>query len=94
MTNTVVDTKIGEVENKIPDVSGLVRKADCDAKISDIEVKYFDTSNYNKFMSNILDEKIKKIVDKFNISNLVKKFRFKHKTCNIFNKSRIKSRPR
>ena len=39
MTTAVLNTKIGEVENKIPDVSGLVRKTDYNAKIKDIETK-------------------------------------------------------
>ena len=43
----------------------------------------FTTSDYNKFTSDILDEKIKKneLVNKRDISN--------QKTCNISNKSRI-----
>ena len=66
VTTTLLDTKIGEVENKIPntsglvtpaildtkngDVTGLVKKTDYNAKLSDIEKKSFTTSNYNKFM--------------------------------------------
>ena len=43
----------------------------------------------------MLDAKIKKkLVDKYNISNAVKKFRFNYKTCNISTKRRIKSRVR
>ena len=37
MTTTVIDTKIGEAENKIPDVSVLVKKTDYNANTSDIE---------------------------------------------------------
>ena len=40
MTTTVLNTKIGEAENKIPDFSGLVKKTDCDGKISDIRSFY------------------------------------------------------
>ena len=58
-TTAVINTKVGGVENKIPDVNDLVNKKDDDAKISDIEGKYFTTSDYNKFTSNILDAKIK-----------------------------------
>ena len=58
-TTAVINTKICGVENKIPDVNDLVNKKDDDAKISDIEGKYFTTSDYNKFTSNILDAKIK-----------------------------------
>ena len=58
-TTAVINTKVGGVENKIPDVNDLVNKKDDDAKISDIEGNYFTTSDYNKFTSNILDAKIK-----------------------------------
>ena len=59
MTTAVNNTKIGEVKNKIPDVCSLVKKSVYDAKISDIEEKYFAASDYNKLMTDILDEKIK-----------------------------------
>ena len=59
MTASVLKTKISEVENKIISVSGLVKKTDYDAKIKDIERKYFSTTDYNKFTSDILDVKIK-----------------------------------
>ena len=47
------------VENKIPNNSDLVKKADYEAKIKDIKDKYFTTFEYNKFTNNKLDEKIK-----------------------------------
>ena len=74
VTATVLNTKIGEVENKIPDVSGLVKKTDYDAKIKDIEGTYFSTVNYNRFASEIFDAKIKqKELDyKSDVSNLEK----------------------
>ena len=74
VTITVLDTKIGEVESKISEISGLVKKIDYNAKISDIEEKYFTTSNYNKFVGEIIDAKIqaKGLVHKSTISNLVK----------------------
>ena len=59
MTTNVLNTKISEVENKFPSVSGLVKKTDYDAKVKDIEGKYFTTADYNKFTSDILDVKIK-----------------------------------
>ena len=46
-------------ENKIPNISDLVKKADYEAKIKDIKDKYFTTFEYNKFTNNKLDEKIK-----------------------------------
>ena len=57
MINNVCDTKIKVVENKMLDVSDLVKKAN-NFKISDIEIKYI-TSDYNKFTSSIPDVKIK-----------------------------------
>ena len=59
MTTTVLNTKISDVDNKIPSVSGLVQKTDYDAKIKDIEGKYFTNVDYNKYISDIFDEKIK-----------------------------------
>ena len=53
-TNTVLTT----VENKILNVSDLVKNADYDAKISEMEKKYFTTSEYNKFTSNTFDAKL------------------------------------
>lgn len=46
-------TKIGEVENKVLDVNGLVKKADYNAKISGMRKKYFTTSDYHKFTKDI-----------------------------------------
>ena len=37
VTTTVLNTKVCEVENKILDVNGLVKKMVYDAKISDIK---------------------------------------------------------
>ena len=67
MTTTVLNTKIGEVDSKIPGVSGLVRKTDYNTKIPDIKAKYFTISDYNKFTEEILDAKMKEkgLVDKF-----------------------------
>ena len=55
VTTTVLETEIGEVERKIQDISGFVKKTDCDAKISDIEKKYFTTFDYKKFTKEIVD---------------------------------------
>ena len=60
VTTTVLDSKIKEDDNKMPHIFGLVKKTDYDAKIPEIEGKYF-TTFYNKFMSEILDAKIKQI---------------------------------
>ena len=47
------------VENKIPDISNLVKKRDYHRKILHIESKYFATADYNKFANQTLDAKIK-----------------------------------
>ena len=48
VTTTVLVAKATEVKNKIPDVSGLVRKTDYDVKISETGSKYLTSSFYNK----------------------------------------------
>ena len=73
MTTAVLNTKISEVENKIPDVNGLVKKRYYNRKTLGTDAKYFTTSNYNKFTSEMIETKIEKgLVDKYNILNLVK----------------------
>ena len=47
VTTRVVNTKIGDVENKTPNLS-LVKKIDYDTKILHIDKKYFITFDYNK----------------------------------------------
>ena len=81
MATTVLKTKIEEVENKTPSVGDLVKKMHYDAKISEIETKYFTISDYDKFTSKILETKIKEkgLVDKSNISNLLKNSNLKRK---------------
>ena len=59
MTATVLDTKTKEVDNIIPDLRSLVKETHYDAKVSEIEGKYFTTSDYNKLSSDMLDAKIK-----------------------------------
>ena len=58
------------VENKIPDVSSFVKKADFNTKVIEIEAKIFDASNLVKKTD--LDTKFKKI------SNRVTKNKSKH----------------
>ena len=86
-TNTALNAKISEAKNKIhciptlvtTDVTDLVKKPDCNTKISEMEQKYLllnknTTSGCKKFTNNILDTKIKekKLVNESNISGLVK----------------------
>ena len=77
------------VENKIPDVSNLVKKADYDAKKLDIESKYFTTADYHKFTSQTLDAKIKQeeLVDKSAISKFINNVYLDKKSSSISNKS-------
>ena len=50
---------LNAVENKIFDVSDLVKKTDYDAEILDIKSKYFTTADYNRFTNENFDLKIK-----------------------------------
>ena len=72
MTTTILNTNNREVENEISDVTGLVKKTDYNAKISDIEGKYFTTFDYewNTWSKDGRQE----LPDKSNIINIVKKF--------------------
>ena len=96
VTTTALDTKIKEVDNKIPHLGVLVKKADYAIKMLEIGRKYFTFSDYNKFTSDILDAKINQteFVNKSDVSNLVKNSDLNTKTCNISNLTRIKSRER
>ena len=96
VTTTVLDTKIKDVDSKITDLSGLVKKAHYDGKILQIEGKYFTTSDYNKCKSRILDAKIKQkeLVNKSDISSLVKNSNLNTKLAITSNKRRIESRAR
>ena len=58
ITNLATPAAFTAAENKIPNINDLVKKTDYDAKISEMEKKYFTTSDYNKFTSNTLDAKI------------------------------------
>ena len=60
VSNLATTAALTAVKNKILNVSNLVKKAGYVAKISDIENKYFTTSDYNKFTNNILDARITK----------------------------------
>ena len=78
MTTAVLNTKISEVENKIPSVNDLVKKKNYDAKLSETENKFLiysdSISDYNKFTSDIIDAKAKQkeSFNKSTISNLEK----------------------
>ena len=63
------------VENEIPHVSNLVKNTDPKEKTSDIESKYFKTTDYDKLTSQPLDAKItqKESVDKSVIAWFINK---------------------
>ena len=91
-----LEKKVSAVENKIPDVSNLVKKRIYDAKISDIHSKYITTADYNRFTKNIVDNSIKNedIVDKSAIGGFISNAELDKKSNNFSNKSWIKSRVR
>ena len=57
----------------MPKVGDLVKKTNYDAKILDIEIKYFIISSYNKFIREIVDANIneKEFEDRFDISGFI-----------------------
>ena len=82
------------VENKIPDVSNLVKITDYDdAKIPDIESKYFTTSKYNKFMNEIIGNKMKEkeLVKKSDISGFINNSDLDNKIATLATKAELKA---
>ena len=61
------------VENKIHNVSSVVKKTDYDPKIPDIESKYINTADNNKFTEDTITNKIKSegLVDKSAIAGFI-----------------------
>ena len=66
------------MDKKIPDTSGLVKKADCNAKITEIESKIRSISGLATAAALSAVENKKP-----NVSNLVKKNRFVHKIIRL-----------
>ena len=68
MTTTVLNSKISEVENKIPDTSGLVTTTVLNTKISEVENKISDSSKYittqefNKLTTENFAARLKKLI--------------------------------
>ena len=58
ITGLATTTALNTVKNNTPNVSALVKKEDHDAEISEVKKKYLTTSDYNKFINNILDAEI------------------------------------
>ena len=80
------------VENKMSNVTNLIKKTDYDAKISDIESKYFTTADYNNCTSQPLDVKIKQkeLVDKSVISGFINNSDLDKKVATLATKSELK----
>ena len=82
MTTAVLNTKISEVENKIPDTSGLVTATVLNTKISEVENKipnhdkYITTPEFNKLTAESLAARLKQ-------ANLVTKTDIDKKLINI-----------
>ena len=72
-------------------VTKYVKKTDYDAIILEIEEKYFTTSGYNKFTSDILDAKIKlkELVNKSNNSRKI--FELNTKIATLATKAELKA---
>ena len=82
---------LNTVENKIPDVSNLVRKTNYDTKIKEIECNTFLTSDYHKFTNQKNDNKIKEkeLIKKSKIYGFIGNSDLDKKIT--YNKRRIKS---
>ena len=82
MTTTVLNTKISEVENKIPNTSGLVTTTVLNTKISEVENKipnhdkYITTPEFNKLTAENFAARLKQ-------SNLVNKTDFDNRLINF-----------
>ena len=72
ITNLASTSTLTTVENKIPEDSDLIKKADYDKKISEIENKYFAISDYNKLTSNTLDAKVTQKIYLMNLNEKIK----------------------
>ena len=93
ITNLATTAAVSTVENKIPNFSDLVKKADYDAEIKYIKDKYFATSDYNKFTNNIFDEKIteKRLVNESGL-NENKNISNKRRNKKIATKAELKAK--
>ena len=58
MTNTILNTKIGGVQKKIPGNSSLLTATILNAKAGKIQNKFPDHDKYNKFAGSIFDTKV------------------------------------
>ena len=85
MTTTVLDTKVSEVENKLPNTSNLVSKNVLNTKISEVENKipnhdkYITTPKFNELTAESFATRLKQ-------ADLVNKTDFDNKLINIIRK--------
>ena len=93
VAKTLLNTKCGEIENKIPQVTDLRKKTDYDAKIIDIEKKYFTTADYNKFTNETFDANIKQkeLVNNSDMSNIIKNSSLNIKLATLATKAELKA---
>ena len=93
ITNLTTTDAFTTVENKIPNVSDLVKKAGYIPKISKMENKYFTTSDYNKFTSNKLDAKItqKQLVNEYDLNEKIKTLAIKEEILTLATKAELKA---
>ena len=84
---------LAAVENKIPNVSNQVKKANYDTKISDIEHKYTTPADYNRFTKDIVTERIKEkgLVDKSAISGFINNTDLNQKVVTLATKAELKA---
>ena len=93
VAKTLLNTKCGDIENKIPQVTDLRKKTDDNAEIIDIEKKYFTTVDYNKFTSETFDAnmKQKELVNSSDMSNIIKKSDLNIKLTTLATKAELKA---
>ena len=58
-SNLAAKPNLASLKSEVDKIDADKPKTDCYAKISDIEIKHY--TDYNKFMNEILDAKIKEI---------------------------------
>ena len=84
ISNLATKTALNTVENKIPDVSNLVKKTYYDTKVTEIENKlnnhnhdkYIDTQEFNKLAADVFNARLSQ-------ANLVAKTDFDDKLSNL-----------
>ena len=93
ITGLVSTFPLTVVENKIPDVSKLVKKTQYDTKTSENESKYITTADYNKCTRNRVanQTKSKNVIDKSNMSGFIKNADLAKKLAILAAKAELKA---